>query len=274
MQVGVVSRTFGGWKAEDAAVYMAENGFSSTELCLTHAEANFWNYNGWNDLFALDDKTAADLVGAFRKNGIYVASLGVFTNLMEPDTELLEKNIGLFLRYIDIAAQNGVPAVATECGFVPGRRGVNTDTYEKDFSYFLENLGRVLEAAERRGVDIALETCVLDVVPSAKRTCDLIAQAGSKRLKILLDPANLIANSDEEDMFKYLTPYISYFHGKDRKVNDTYGRRVGEGDINWPLFLRLYHEYAEGKPFILEYVTPENCGDVKNRVLEFDKLAV
>ncbi len=48
---------------------------------------------------------------------------------------------------------------------------------------------------------------------------DFILQSGSDRIKVLLDPANLIANSSEEDMFFYLKDHIAYFHGKDRKVN-------------------------------------------------------
>ena len=43
---------------------------------------------------------------------------------------------------------------------------------------------------------------------------DFIEQIGSDRVKVLLDPANLIANSSEEDMFRYLKDHIFYFHGK------------------------------------------------------------
>ena len=53
-------------------------------------------------------------------------------------------------------------------------------------------------------------------------------------------------------MFHHLSPHIAYFHGKDRKVNDTYGRAIGDGDIDWPLFLSLYHKYTRDVPFIME----------------------
>jgi sugar phosphate isomerase/epimerase len=273
MKIGVVSRSFQGMSSKEVARRTAEAGFQSTELCFTFTDANFWVYNGWKDLSELTDQKASEIVESFRSEGIEVASLGAFSSFMEPDETLLEKNIALYERYLQIAAQNGIPAVATETGFIPGKRGIQADTYEKDFSYFTQNLCRVLEKAERYEVDIALEPCVLDVVPSAKRARDLIAQCGSKRLKILLDPANLIAASDEEDMFKYLAPHVSYFHGKDRKVNDAYGRIVGDGDIDWPLFLSLYHKHCEGRPFILEYVNNDNCEMVRERLEAFDKEA-
>jgi hypothetical protein len=57
-----------------------------------------------------------------------------------------------------------------------------------------------------------MEPCVLDVIPSAKRMKDFISQCKSDRVKVLLDPANLIANSSEEDMFKYLKDDIEKNH--------------------------------------------------------------
>jgi sugar phosphate isomerase/epimerase len=109
------------------------------------------------------------------------------------------------------------------------------------------------------------------VVPSAKRTADFLAQVGSPHVQVLLDPANLIANNSEEEMFRYLAPHVSYFHGKDRKVNDTYGRCVGDGDIDWVKLLNLYHQHTEGVPFILEYVNINNFCEIRDRVIAFDQ---
>ena len=67
-------------------------------------------------------------------------------------------------------------------------------------------------------------------------------------------------------MFRYLAPHIAHLHGKDRKVTDRSGRLVGDGDVNWPLFLELYHEHTEGLPFILEYVDASNFCAIRDRV--------
>ena len=71
-------------------------------------------------------------------------------------------------------------------------------------------------------------------------------------------------------MFKYLTPHVAYFHGKDRKINARSGELIGDGDIDWPLFLSLYHKHTEGVPFIMEYVNQDNFCEVRDRVLAFD----
>lgn len=269
MDVGVVSRSFSHLKNRDIAEFLSRNGFRWTELCFSSIDAKYWTYNGRSDLSTLTTEKAAELVSDYREKGVEVPSIGVFTNLLEPDEQELAQNLAYFEAHMEIASQNQIPYVATECGFIPGRRGICADTYETDFQRLLASLKWLTQKAEEYNVTIALEPCVLDVVPSAKRMLDLIDQVESNRLKVLLDPANLIANSSEEDMFHYLAPHIAYFHGKDRKVNDTYGRVVGDGDIDWPLFLSLYHSYTPGLPFILEYVNIDNVCEMRDRVLIF-----
>jgi len=271
MDVGVVSRSFPELTNQETAQLIARNNFKWTELCFTATDSKYWVYNGRSDISDLTDERAAEIVDTYRKENVIVTSIGVFTNLIEPDDQELDANLSYFERHIEIAGKNGVPYVATECGFVPGKRGIQVETYESAFQRLVDSMKRLAKKAEEYDVYIALETCVLDVVPSAKRAADFINQVGSDRVKVLLDPANLIANSSEEDMFKYLTPHIGYFHGKDRKVNDTYGRVVGDGDINWHLFLELYHKYTEGVPFILEYVNKDNFCEIRDRVLRADQ---
>jgi sugar phosphate isomerase/epimerase len=271
MDVGVVSRSFPQLSNEEVAALLAERGFRWTELCFSQTDSNYWRYNGRTDLSDLTDKRSQEIVETYRKHGIEVASIGVFTNLLETDEQEMEANLQYFERHMQIAAGTGVPIVATECGFIPGKRGIQADSYEKDFERLKQQISWLGERAGHYGIKLALEPCVLDVVPSAKRTADFLAQVGSPHVQVLLDPANLIANSSEEEMFQYLAPHLAYFHGKDRKVNDTYGRCVGDGDIDWRKLLNLYHEHAEGVPFILEYVNIHNFCEIRDRVIAFDQ---
>ena len=272
MDIGVVTRSFPQLSNRETADLLANAGFRWIELCFVQTDSKYWVYNGRSDLAGLTDERARAIIDTYRERGIEVTAIGVFTNLLEPDERELDANIDTFERHMEIAAANGVPYVSTETGFVPGRRGVQLDTYESAFAQLVQSFQRLAVAAFRQGVHVCLEPCVLDPVPSAKRTRDFIAQVGSDRIKVLIDPANLIANSSEEDMFRYLSPHVGYFHGKDRKVNDAKGRVVGEGDIDWPLFLDLYHGHTEGVPFILEYVNADNFREARDRVLEADRL--
>lgn len=271
IDIGVVSRSFPDLTNAEVASFLADNGFASTELCFKNADADYWVYNGRSDLSEMTDERSAAVVETYRRAGIEVPVLGVFTNLIEPDDTEREANLAYFARMMEIAAHNAIPIVATECGFRPGARGISADTYEADFARLVDSFRRLCELAERHDLTVALEPCVLDVVPSAKRARDFVREVGSPRAQILLDPANLIANSTEEEMFAHLAPHIAYLHGKDRKVNDAKGRIVGDGKIDWVRFLALYHEHAEGKPFILEYVNSDNVMMVRDRVRAYDK---
>jgi sugar phosphate isomerase/epimerase len=253
---------------------MARYGFSCTELCFVQNDFNYWVYNGQGKIDNLTSAEVKTIADTYRRKGIEVSALGVFTNLLEPDDAALESNIEYFKKHMEFAAYCGIRYVSTECGFIPGNRGIQAHTYESAFERLKCSIKKLAKAAEEYDVYIAVEPCVLDVIPSAKRMRDFIYQTDTERVKVLLDPANLIANSSEEDMFKYLSPHIAYFHGKDRKVNDTYGRLVGDGDIDWPLFMSYYHKYNDNAPFILEYANSQNCGVTLERLLEYDRIAL
>jgi len=270
IKVGVVTRSFPEMDNSSAAAYMSEIGFEATELCFVQTDSKYWVYNGLSDITGLTENRVMEIVKTYQSNHIEVSSLGVFTNLIETDPEKRAANLSYFERHMQYASHCGIPVVATECGFDPLSRGVRADVYESRYTLLLESLTSLCEKAEHYNVNIALEPCVIDVVPSAKRMADTIRQVGSHRLKVLLDPANLIANSSEEDMFRYLSPHIAYFHGKDRKINDAYGRNLGDGDIDWALFIKKYHECNEGAPFILEYCNAANCSEILQRVRKYD----
>lgn len=273
INVGVVSRSFPELTNQETAQLLQQNGFSVTELCFAAKDSRYWVYNGRSDLSSLTDEKAGEIIQCYRDHGIQIPVIGVFTNLIEPDDNELEKNIQYFERHMQIAASNQIPYVSTECGFIPGKRGLFVDTFESAFQRLLYSFKTLAEIAKKYQVSVVLEPSVIDIVPSAKRAHDFVNQTGQDNVKILLDPANLIANSSEKDMFDYLKDHIAYLHGKDRFVNDAKGRCVGDGEINWPLFLSYYHEYTEGKPFIMEYVNRSNFCEIRDRVLKYDSLS-
>jgi sugar phosphate isomerase/epimerase len=274
LNLGITTRSFRGLTNAETAKRMHDIGYRCTELCFSQTDSPYWVYNGLTDLSQMSDARFAEIVATYREQGIEVSALGVFTNLLEPDDALRKEYLDNYRRFMELAAKNGIPYLPTECGFVKDSRGVLAHLYEERFDRVKDSLTILCEYAKEYDVYLALESCVLDVVPSAKRAADLIDQIGSDRMKVLLDPANLIANSSEEDMFHYLSPHMGYFHGKDRKVNDAYGRLLGDGDIDWVKFLKLYHQHNDGVPFILEYANADNAQFAFDRTMAFDKEAL
>ena len=263
MKIGVVSRSYPKMTVKETAEFMSARGFNCTELCMLHPDFGGWAYNG---LSALDEngitkELVKEKADVFRSRGIEVTALGVFTDLLSPDDAYRNECVGMFIRCMDFAEHAGIKNLSTELGFRPGRRGITTDVYEQDFTRLKQSFTALGAAARDRGLNICVEACVIDVIPSAKRLRDFIlqieAESGLKNIKVLLDMANFIANSDEDDVFKYLAPYIAYCHGKDRKVNDVAGRMFGDGDIDWVKFFKNYFALTPDAPFIFEYVDAE-----------------
>ena len=279
MKYGIVSRSYGKMTVAEAAKFMAVHGYNCTELCMAHPDFGGWAYNG---VSALDEngitnestKKKADIM---RDNGIEVTAFGVFTNTLSPDDEFRQKCLDSFVRCMDFAAYAGIKNLTTELGFRPEKRGITTDVYESDFQRLKESFIWLGEKAKERGVNIAIEACVIDVIPSAKRLRDFIEQinreTGLTNIKAMLDMANFIANSDEDDVFKYLAPHMVYIHGKDRKVNDCYGKILGDGEIDWVKFFMNYFRITPDLPFILEYTNEETTDLTNERVERFTKQA-
>ena len=279
MKFGAVTRSYSNKTVAEAAQYMASRGFNCTELCMGHPDFAGWAYNKVPPLDenGITKELVKEKADILRDHGIEVTSFGVFTNLLSPDDDFRNQCIEAFIRCMDFAAHAGIKNLSTELGFREGKRGITTDVYESDFQRLLESFTALGNAAKERGVNICVEACVIDVIPSAKRLRDFIAQiyqaTGLTNIKVLLDMANFIANSDEDDVFKYLGPYIAYFHGKDRKVNDCYGSLIGDGDIDWVKFFMNYYRLTPEIPFILEYANENTTPTANERVERYTKQA-
>ncbi|MCL2095547.1 MAG: sugar phosphate isomerase/epimerase [Oscillospiraceae bacterium] len=275
MKYGIVSRSYGNMTVTEAAKFMRSKGYNCTELCMTHPDFGGWAYNGVpgideNGITKEIMKEKADIM---RDCGIEVTALGIFTNLLSPDDGFRNKCIETFVRCMDMAEYAGIKNLSTELGFRDEYRGITTENYESDFRRLKESFTELGHKAKERGLDICVEACAIDVIPSAKRLRDFIGQiekeSGLTNIKVLMDMANFIANSDEDDVFKYLTPHIAYFHGKDRKVNDCYGRILGDGEIDWAKFFANYFKFTPDIPFILEYTNEETTDITNERVEKF-----
>ena len=268
LNLGITTRSYTGLTISDTARRMAEDGFRCTELCFVHEDLSGWTYNGRGSLDGVTPAKVREAARQFTDRGIAVTSLGLFTDLRSPDPAERQAAVDYARRYVEFAAEAGIPTIASECGFTPGRRGVNADTYESDYQNLKQTLRAVCLEAEKSGVHLALEACVLDIIPSPRRLKTLIEELEAEtrvRLGALLDPANFLANSDEEGMFYYLKHDIAYLHGKDRKINAAYGVNLGEGDLDWVKFMECYIRCADRKPFILEYCNKDNCREIRAR---------
>ncbi len=272
LNIGLSSRVLSHMTVAEAAAFMQKEGFRCTELCFTHPELSGWLYNGIGSLENITPQKVKESADIFRARGVDVTSLGLYTDLRNPDSARRAETLDYCRRYIELAAAADIPYIATQCGFTPGHRGVNADSYEADYASVRDGLQQICLEAEQSGVHMVLEACMLDIIPSPRRLKTLIEELEATshvRLGALIDPSNFIANSDEEGMFCYLKHDVAYCHGKDRKLNSVCACMLGEGDVDWIKFMECYIRFADKKPFILEDCPVEKCAELKKRAEDY-----
>lgn len=221
---------------------------------------------------ALTPGYATYLKNVFEKNGIDIAVLGNYLNLLNPSEAYLKDAYEKYYAHIRFAALLGCGMVGTETGapneaykFCPECRD------EKTLSLFIRRLRPVVRCAEQYGVTFAIEPVARHSVYgpiSCRRGLDEI---GSHNLKVLFDPVNMLDldNVDRrEELFaqslELLGPDIAMIHLKDfvRTPGEGYGLKsvgAGTGEMDYPTIMKFVK--AE-KPYIfatLENTTPENA---------------
>lgn len=125
----------------------------------------------------------------------------------------------------------------------------------------LASMGKALEIAEERGVVLAFEPEINNVVDSAEKGRRLLDEVRSPRLKVVIDAANLFDQEDPSrilsrsegilgEAFELLGEDVVIAHAKD--VTES-GEVVaaGRGDLNYDLYLEHLVEAGYDGPLIL-----------------------
>jgi sugar phosphate isomerase/epimerase len=114
-----------------------------------------------------------------------------------------------------------------------------------------------LHIAEEEQVTLAFEPERANVVSTAAHGHALLAAMQSPRLKVVIDPANLIVPGDErqmsqvlDEMFDLLGEHIVIAHAKDRGADDTF-QVAGKGLLDYDHYLRLLQRAAFTGPLII-----------------------
>ncbi len=255
--VGISTLGFHDYTNAELAEELAANRVHTVQLFLMQKDSHYWVYNGRNDVSSLDAARCRDIADAYRSRGISIHSIGVYTNLIHPDEQERNENLRYFEAMFRVGAAMDVRTFVTEAGHYEPKEHDGGMTY-----YLRENVWHQMVATGKTLADLAdahdatvlLEPFHNGFLASAKRTRLFIEAIDSRRIRALLDPANLIELNDLPEMFAQLSPYIDCLHAKDRKLHVERGVAAGMGDLNYDEFVALAAKYTPHAPFILEYV--------------------
>ena len=249
---------------ESRAAKAREEGFSCVHLALSKCIAGV----GFDDA-ALTEGLAAYVRRVFRAEELDVAVLGCYLNLAHPDEDELRGIQSRYYGNLRVAALAGIGMVGTETGAPNAayKRDANTHS-EQALHTLMRNLEPVVDRAERCGVTLAVEPVLNHIVYNPDRALELIRGIGSRNLRIIFDPVNLLGPENVDDRERVLgeamdklCDHIAMVHLKDyvRGEGKLVSVAAGTGEMDYTEILRFL---KARKPYIqatLENTCNENA---------------
>ncbi len=257
MQLGIFARTFPRPTLEETFNAVVEHGLRCVQFNMACA-----------GLSSLPDRIESDVVDRIRKAAatreINIAAVSGTYNMIHPDRE--QRQVGLQRLRVLVSASKGMgTSVVTLC---TGTRDPEDmwrwhpeNTSSQAWEDLLRSMDAALHIAEEEDVTLAFEPERANVINTASRGRALLDAIQSPRLKVVIDPANLIVPGNEQQIhsvldeaFDLLGKDIVLAHAKDRDPDDTF-RAAGEGVLDYDHYLRLLKAAAFDGPLILHGLT-------------------
>jgi sugar phosphate isomerase/epimerase len=268
MRLGLLTAAFPRVSLEKTAAWASANGFEMLEVaCWPAGGGERRRYGGVAHIDAgrLDSGKVRDVL---ERHGLEISSLAYYPNNLHPDPgERRAANTHL-RKVIDAASALGVPTVGTFVGRDP------TKSVPDNLREFRKVWPRLVDYAEQRGVDVAIENCPMifswDEWPGGTNLAsspaiwdELFTIVPSARFGLNLDPSHLVwLQVDHERVVRDYASRILHVHAKDMEI-DRDGlyrngvlslgmgwqipRLPGLGEVRWDRFLsQLYRVGYDG----------------------------
>ena len=268
MRLGLLTAAFPRLTLEKTAAWASANGFEMLEVaCWPAGGGERRRYAGVAhiDVERLDPGKVRDVLDG---HGLTISSLAYYPNNLHPDPgERRAANTHL-RKVIDAASALGVPTVGTFIGRDP------TKNVPDNLREFRKVWPRLVDYAERRGVNVAIENCPMlfswdewpggtNLASSPALWDELFTIVPSKRFGLNLDPSHLVwLQIDHERVVRDYASRILHVHAKDMEI-DRDGlyrngvlslgmgwqipRLPGLGEVRWYRFLsQLYRVGYDG----------------------------
>lgn len=191
---------------------------------------------------------AGEMKRAAEAEGVVIPAIGTGQvwgeerlSLSAEDPQVRDRAVDRIRRHVELAAELDAVVII---GLVRGVKPEKADR-ETAVGWMTENLRRVSDAAEKAGVQIAVEAInryETDYVNTASQGLELIDRVGSSSLGILLDTFHM--NIEERDMagsIRQVGDRLFHFH-----VADSNRWYPGNGHIDYVEMLRTLREIGYG----------------------------
>ena len=253
MEPGVFAKTFVRPTLEATLDAVAAHGLSWVQFNLACA-----------GLPSLPDEIPDGVVERIRREtaarGIQIAAVSGTYNMAHPDRRERERGLAR-LRVLAAACRGMGTSVVTLC---TGTRDPHDmwrahpdNASGEAWRDLLASMAGALAVAEEFDLTLAFEPEPANVVADAGRGRDLLRELGSPRLKVVMDPANIVATDLDrppgavlDDAFALIGEHVVVAHAKERG-RDGDVHPAGQGIVPWDHFIALLSGVGFAGPLIL-----------------------
>ncbi|MET2826962.1 sugar phosphate isomerase/epimerase family protein [Mesorhizobium shangrilense] len=239
MQIGVFAKTFSGNEPAGVLAAVRDAGFAVTQFNLACAGLPSMPN-------VVPDNAISSIAAASAGSGVSLVALSGTYNMAHPDKAVRDDGLRRLAVIIEAAAALSIPLV-TLC---TGTRNADDQWAQHpdngDASAWADmaaEMAKALEFAERHGVDLGIEPEQANIVTSADDAMRLITEMSSKRLRVVLDPANLFEQANAQqarvivaEAIERTAGHVAMAHAKDRFVDGRFAT-AGQGVVDFADFV-------------------------------------
>src|SRR5829696_657198 len=220
---------------------------------------------------AIPNQIALDVAAAAQSAGVEIVSLSGTYNMIHPDPAVRvlghQRLEALASSAAAMSARLITLCTGTRDPVNQWRRHPANDAPEA-WRDLLVSMETAVHVAERHNVDLGVEPELANVVNSAEKARRLIDEIGSRRLKIVLDPANLFEVATIERQrdavsaaVDLLADRIVMGHAKDRTPAGSF-TTAGKGVLDYPHYLACLGAAGFRGPLVAHGLSPEEAAGV------------
>jgi sugar phosphate isomerase/epimerase len=251
MKLGIFAKTFSRPTIEELFQSIASCGINSVQFNLSCARLEPLPKHVPSEL-------AQRIADAAEQVTIALSAISGTFNMAHPDPVDRRSNLLKFEVLCEVAARLRIPVVTLCTGT---RDPVNmwkwhsANDSEEAWVDMVQSIESALIAAERNNLILAFEPESENIVNSASRARKLLNELRNVRLRVVIDPANLISpgcNQKEvlDEAFALLGDSIVIAHAKDRD-KDFQACAAGKGILDFEYYLQCVKRSGFNGPLIM-----------------------
>lgn len=264
MRIGIFAKTFPGTDPRSVLSAVRDAGYATTQFNLACA-----------GLPSMPDTVPAEAIAAIARaaeeTGVSIAALSGTYNMAHPDPRVRDDGLRQLGVVIEAAAALAIPLVTLCTGTrdPDDQWAHHPDNADPSaWTDMAREMEKAMAMAERHGVDLGIEPEQANIVTSATEAMRLIAEMGSKRLTIVLDPANLFeqATRDEAraivaDAVERTAGHVAMAHAKDRCADGRFAT-AGQGMVDFADFIARLRNTGFDGPLVTHGLSAEEAPGV------------